>query len=235
MNSFGDKVLKFNKQLDFTGTLPDGTSIMNPFIQNGEGLKFADAFYKKYYKDQIKRYMILGINPGRFGSAVTGVPFTDSKRLQAVCKIPYSGKETHEPSAVFIYEMIKEYGGPDMFYKSFYINSICPLGFTTTSVTGREINHNYYDSRELTAAMYEFIVESIQKQLAFGIHTNICFCFGNGKNEIFLRKLNEKYHFFKNILALEHPRFIMQYKAKIKQFYISKYLSAFDSAVNNKN
>jgi hypothetical protein len=55
----------------------------------------------------------------------------------------------------------------------------------------------------------------------------VCFCFGTGKNERFLRKLNDEHGFFKKIIALEHPRFIMQYKAMSKQVYIDKYLAAF--------
>jgi hypothetical protein len=76
------------------------------------------------------------------------------------------------------------------------------------------------------------IIDNISKQIALGVRTDICFCFGTGKNEIFLRKLNEEHGFFKKIIALEHPRFIMQYKTANKQFYIDKYISAF-KAVDN--
>jgi hypothetical protein len=124
--------------------------------------------------------------------------------------------------------VIKAYGGTIRFYNDFYINSICPLGFTIIDAKGNEKNYNYYDSRELTESVYPFIVESIQKQIEFGIKTDICFCFGNGKNEKFLRALNEEKGLFKTIVALEYPRFVMQYKAKTKQQYIDKYISAFN-------
>jgi hypothetical protein len=62
--------------------------------------------------------------------------------------------------------------------------------------------------------------------IAFGVHTDICFCLGNGKNEAFLRKLNEEQKFFKKIIGLEHHRFVMQYKSKTKQVYMDKYLAA---------
>ncbi|MCL4483959.1 MAG: DUF4918 family protein [Bacteroidetes bacterium] len=55
----------------------------------------------------------------------------------------------------------------------------------------------------------------------------MCYCFGTGKNEQFLRAINKEYGFFKEIIALEHPRFIMQYKSKSKQEYIDKYIQAF--------
>lgn len=227
MKTFADKVLQFNKSLDFTGKLPDRIRIMNPFRDDQKVNRVASAFYKKYYNDLNTRHMILGINPGRFGGGVTGIPFTDPKRLIEKCGIPFHGELKHEPSSVYIYEMIDAFGNAETFYKHFYINSICPLGFTATNARGREVNHNYYDSKELTAAVYEFICDSITQQISFGINTNTGFCFGTGRNEKFLRELNEEKKYFKNIVALEHPRFIVQYKARTKHIYIEKYISSF--------
>ena len=227
MKTFADKVIAFNRQVDFAGELPAGIRMMNPYREDENVLTLSSAFYKKYYNDFHKRHIILGINPGRFGGGVTGVPFTDSKRLIEKCGIAYAGKEIHEPSSVFVYEMIDAYGGASSFYKHFYINSICPLGFTATGSNGKEINYNYYDSKELLNAVYDFMIENIRQQISLGVDTDLCFCFGNGKNEKFLRNINDKYGFFKKIIALEHPRFIIQYKSKSKQQYIDKYLEAF--------
>jgi len=228
MPTFADHVIQFNKNLRFTGNLPAGVSILNPFREDETIIPVSSAFYHKYYHDQNPRHMILGINPGRFGGGVTGVPFTDPKRLKKECELNYPGKETHEPSSVFVYEVIKAYGGPEAFYQNFYINSVCPLGFTATGKNGKEVNYNYYDSRELTQAVYEFIIQSIRQQIEFGIKTDVCFCFGTGKNEKFLRTLNNEQKFFQEIVALEHPRFVMQYKTRSKQIYIDKYLAAFN-------
>jgi hypothetical protein len=232
MTTFADKIISFNKQLHFSGVLPVGIRIMNPFKESEQAIQVSTAFYRKYYNDNRPRFLIVGINPGRFGAGVTGIPFTDTKRLVNECGISYTGKETHEPSSVFVYEMIEAFGGVRKFYEEFYINSICPLGFISLNEAGKEVNYNYYDSKELTNAVYDFIIENIKTQIALGIETDICYCFGTGKNEKFLRALNAKKKFFKRIIALEHPRFIMQYKAKTKQFYIDKYLSAFSQANN---
>jgi hypothetical protein len=228
MKTFADHIIDFNHALDFTGQLPQGIHLLNPFKGNSDILSVSSAFYTKYYADSHPRHMILGINPGRFGGGVTGIPFTDSKRLTNECGLPYHGSVTHEPSSVFVYEVIEACGGITKFYSDFYINSVCPLGFTFSDAKGNEKNYNYYDSRELTDTMYPFIVESIWKQIAFGIKTDICFCFGNGKNEKFLRAINDEKGFFERIIALEHPRFVMQYKARSKQFYIDKYVDAFN-------
>lgn len=200
---------------------------MNPFQESPLAMAASTEFYQKYYNDTQPRHLILGINPGRFGSGQTGISFTDPKRLQANCHIDYPGPMTHEPSSAYIYEMIAAFGGAEKFYQQFYIHSICPLGFTKIGENGKETNYNYYDSPALLKSVYSFIVENIRKQIEMGFETDVCFCFGTGKNEAFFRKLNEAHHFFKKIVALEHPRYIMQYKSKEKALYIDKYLRAF--------
>lgn len=224
--TFADRVIRFNRQLHFDGELPGGIRIMNPFREDKKVNVVAAEFYRKYYSDTRKRRIIIGINPGRFGGGVTGIPFTDPKRLIEKCGIAFHGELKHEPSSAFIYEMIEAYGGPEKFYGDIYINSMCPLGFTNINEKGREVNYNYYDSAELTAAVYDFMDASLRKQIALGVDTETAFCFGTGKNEKFIRALNDEKKYFRNIIALEHPRFIMQYKAKQKQFYIGKYLEA---------
>ena len=228
MSTFADKAIRFNKALNYTGApLPAGIRIMNPFTESEQALKLTEIFYKKYYNDHHSRHLILGINPGRFGAGLTGIPFTDPKRLVSACNISYSGKITHEPSSVFIYYMIAAYGGPETFYNNFYINSPFPLGFTAVDEKGKETNYNYYDSKALIHAVEDFIVQNIHTLIAMGVETDVCFCLGTGKNETFLRKLNAQHHFFKRLIPLEHPRYIMQYKSKQKKFYIDKYIEAF--------
>jgi hypothetical protein len=233
MKTFADKIIAFNKNISFNGELPDKVSIMNPFRESKEALKISSLFYKKFYNDYNKRHLIFGINPGRFGAGITGVPFTDTKRLLSECGIEFQGKPTHEPSATFVYEVINQYGGVKKFYGDFYIQSLCPLGFTITNELGKEINYNYYDSQELTSCVYDFIIANIRKQISFCASTDVCFLFGTGKNAKFFSKINDEFHFFKKVIPLEHPRFIMQYKSKSKSVYVKKYLDAF-SEINNR-
>jgi hypothetical protein len=181
-------------------------------------------FYRKFYDDNRGRTLIIGINPGRFGAGATGIPFTDSKRLAEICGISVPGIVTHETSSVFIYEMIERYGGANSFYSDYYISSVCPLGFTRTGKAGKEVNYNYYDSQELTDAVYGFIIETIRQQIGFGLNRNTCFCLGTGKNYKFLSLLNKKENFFSEVIPLEHPRFIMQYRSKEKNYYIDSYI-----------
>lgn len=227
MKSIAEKIIEFNRNLHFDGKLPAGIAVMNPYRKSPEALTASSLFFQKFYNDHNERHIILGINPGRFGSGVTGVAFTDTKRLKQVCNIPFSGKETHEPSSVFVYEMIDAFGGPEVFYSKIYINSVCPLGFTSTNSKGKEVNYNYYDNTELQKASLPFILKSLREQIEIGMNRELCFCFGTGRNEAFLRKLNQEHGFFNRIIALEHPRFIVQYKSANRKEYIQKYLDAF--------
>ena len=166
--------------------------------------------------------MIIGINPGRFGGGITGVPFTDPIRLQEDCRIENEWQKKQELSSVFIYDMIREYGGVTSFYKHFYISAVSPLGFTRGNK-----NLNYYDDRSLQEMIKPFAVDCINKQLEFGIYREVAFCLGDGKNFKFLNALNNEYKFFGQLIPLPHPRFIMQYKLKTKDHYLKLYIEAF--------
>src|SRR5688572_3162590 len=179
VDSFAAKAIDFHKNLHYTGApLPNGIKIMNPFQENPAILSIIEQFYIKYFNDHRPRNIILGINPGRFGGGLTGIPFTDPKRLQTECSIHYEGPVTHEVSSVFIHEVINAYGGLKKFYSDLYIDSPCPLGFTKVDERGREKNYNYYDSPALTKAVKPFMIESIAKLITRGIKTDVCFVLG---------------------------------------------------------
>ena len=229
MKTIAEGIISFNRSLSFKGKLPDGIRLLNPFKNNPDIMDITEKFYSKYYNDTKPRRMILGINPGRHGAGVTGIPFSDTKRLKEFCGINITQFSSHELSSVFIYDMIMAYGGVKKFYNKFYINSICPLGFTSISTGGtaaREKNYNYYDSKELFNSMYSFIVKSVNAQLRLGFSRDICYCMGMGTNYKYFNLINDKEKFFERIIPLEHPRFIMQYRLKKKDEYIKKYLAA---------
>ena len=226
MSTFAERVIEFNKNLKLDVKLPAGIRVMNPFIENPEAMNISSAFYHRFYSDNKERRMILGINPGRHGAGVTGIPFTDTKRLAEKCGLTIDGISTHEPSSVFVYEMIDAYGGVNRFYKDFYINSPCPLGFVKTSEKGKEINYNYYDSRDLAMAVDPFMISSIRAHISTGIDTDAAFCLGTGKNYKVLSRINDEHKFFDKLIPLEHPRYIMQYKSRQIREYIEKYLNA---------
>lgn len=222
--TFAEEVVEFNRNLKYSGILPEDFQVLNPYLDNPETMIVMEKFYHKYYSDFNKRKFLIGINPSRHGAGVTGVPFTDTKRLESVCGIKMKSAYTHEVSSVFMYDMIEQYGGAEEFYKDVYINSPFPLAIVRKS-KGSWINANYYDDKELFRDVKEFMIDSLRKHISLNLDTLEVFVLGK-KNADFISKLNREANLFDKMTVLEHPRYIQQYKSKDKQLYIDKYILA---------
>ncbi|MCD2256397.1 uracil-DNA glycosylase family protein [Agrilactobacillus fermenti] len=227
--SFAEKVLQFYRDLaDFSIKLPDGFSIINPYNGAQKALVFqlAAAFYQTYYNDSRPRRLILGSSPARRSTAITGIPFEDMKFLQNETGIKVDKFQINQASSGFLSDVIGRFGGRDHFYANFYMNFVCPLGLTRINSKGNRVNCNYYESRKVQHELLPFIIESLRQQINFGIDTSVCYCIGSGENYQVLTKINATYHFLNTIVPLEHPRFIMQYHSKDRDYYLAKYLTA---------
>lgn len=216
---FGKQVLQYHFKLEPSIALPEGIEWLLPY-ENEETRKCMASFYNKFYNDSNERTFILGINPGRFGAGVTGVPFTDPIRLdQLGIKNDFPKKQ--ELSSVFIYEMIDACGGSEQFYDQFYIASLSPLGLTKDGV-----NYNYYDDPKLAKLIEPFIIQNLETQIQFGCNREVVYCLGQGKNFNYLQKLNDQHHWWRRVVPLPHPRWIMQYRLKTKKAFIEMYRKA---------
>lgn len=216
--TLADRIPGFLANLDITARLPKHVQVLNPY-RDPDTFALCKQFYRKYYNDNRSRVLLLGINPGRFGSGATGISFTDPVRLEVDCGIHNNLPKKPELSADFIYRMIAAFGGPEKFYARYFISAVSPLGFVRNGV-----NLNYYDIPKLQAAVQPFIVASIEQMLELGVDRRRCYCIGEGKNLKFLSKLNDEHHWFEEIIPLAHPRFIMQYRRKKIDEYIATYL-----------
>ncbi len=223
--SFYRKYFELIDCLEFPEKLPGGVELLNPF-KKPETYELARRFYAKYYNDNQERLFLIGINPGRFGAGVTGVPFTDPIRLEGKCGIPNALVKKQELSSVFVYEMIDAFGGVEAFYSKVFFTSVSPLGFIKNGN-----NINYYDIPELQHFLEPYMVNSLQQQITIGGRRNIAFSMGKGKNFKYLRYLNEKYGLFDEIDHLPHPRWVMQYRLKRKQEFIDEYLMKIHDAL----
>ena len=226
MSTFADRIINFNTHLEYNQSLPKGFDVLNPYMDNPETMEVMRAFYHKFYNDNRQRKFIIGINPSRHGAGVTGVPFTDTKRLESECGIVMTSAHTHEVSSVFMYDMIKAYGGVTKFYNDFYINSPFPLAIVRKASDGKWLNANYYDEEALFKSLKDYMIETLKKHISLGVDTQKVFVLGK-KNATFLQKLNKEATLFGEMVVLEHPRFIQQYKSKEKQLYIDKFLTSF--------
>ena len=226
--TFGEKVIDFNRNLMYSDELPENFRVINPYLDNPETWDVMQKFYQKFYNDGNSRKFIVGINPSRHGAGVTGVPFTDTKRLESICGIKMHSAHTHEISSVFLYDMISEFGGATEFYKQFYINSPFPLAIVRKSKEGNWLNANYYDDKKLFEMVKDYMIATLQQHISLGLDTSEVYILGK-KNATFIQKLNKEANLFGNLKVLEHPRYIQQYKAKAKQLYIDKYILTLNS------
>jgi methionine aminopeptidase len=85
-------------------------------------------------------------------------------------------------------------------------------------------NINYYDDKDLLQTVEPFIVENLNKLVSFKTNRERCICIGGEKNYKYLSSLNQRHQWFKTIHIVPHPRFIMQYKRKLKDGFIEQYL-----------
>jgi len=219
--TFADLVLAFLSNVHLAKPKLSGVEVLNPYRQK-DTFELCRKFYKKYYDDDNERILILGINPGRHGAGLTGIPFTDPIKLADQCGIETVLPRKPELSADFIYALIEAYGGPSSFYSRFFISSVCPLGFTKDGK-----NLNYYDLKALQDSVEGFIIASLKSTITFGVGTKVCYCLGEGKNFHFLKRLNNDVQIFEKVIPLSHPRFIMQYRRKEMRVYVEEYLKCF--------
>ena len=167
---------------------------------------------------------MFGINPGRFGSGITGISFTDPVRLKSVAGIDHPFESKGEISSEFIYRVIERYGGIDAFTGSFFLSAVCPLGFT---LNGR--NYNYYDDPQLERLVRPFVLKTMKRQLRIGANRDLAICIGEGDNFRYFNELNDENSWFKDVVALPHPRWIMQYRRRVLNTFINRYVETLYS------
>jgi len=223
-----DRLLRHALSFSLDGIrMPRGVHVLDPFHgpHAMEVRRIVTAFHRTYYSDNGPRILMLGINPGRLGAGSTGLPFTDTKRCESDLGIPVNGLRTHEPSSDFFYRMVRAAGGAEAFHRRVYVHSVCPLGFIRDG-----INLNYYDDDRLERAVTPFIEAWLRTLVACGMRTDVVLCLGTGRNATSLRRLNDGLGLFQRIIALEHPRYVMQYKLRQIGLYVDRYLDALREA-----
>jgi len=220
--SFGDRVLAFYRTLVRPQVSARPVEWIDPY-HSPEVRRAMDAFYGTFYSDDRPRLFVFGINPGRFGAGLTGIPFTDRYALAHSCGIPTSLPQRQELSATFIHRVIQKWGGATPFFGGVYITAVCPLGLLS-----RGVNFNYYDDRAVLSELEPFLLVCIRRQIDFGARRQAAVVVGSGQNFRVLQRLNAEHGFFEELRAVEHPRFIMQYRRTEVDQYVSRYLRLFE-------
>lgn len=216
--TFAKHILDFYFTLDKKPPLPKGIEAIYPF-DNSQTKKLMQTFFHKYYDDTNPRTYLIGINPGRLGSGVTGIGFADAYHLEKYCDMPNDFDKRVEISAAFMFEVMEAYGGVEKFYADFFFTTVMPLGL----LKGAK-NYNYYDDKETQKSLEPYITKTLLQQMALPQAKPNIICVGTGKNLKYLEAFSDKQHCFESIDVLPHPRWVMQYRRKAKQKYIAMYL-----------
>lgn len=224
MTTFADRAIAYYNHLAAPTNLPPGLGVMNPYPRP-DVQRVVQEFYAKFYGDTRPRVFVLGINPGRFGAGVTGISFTTPQNLRRYCGIENDLRDTPELSSRFIYQIVEAFGGARAFYGQFFLTSLFPLALTKDGK-----NYNFYDDRLTTDTLWPAITETVRTQMNFGADRRVAVCLGR-KNETYLRRLNEQQDFFDRIVTLDHPRYILQYKAKDVLLYVERYIATLQDCL----
>ena len=220
--SFCSKAIKYFCNLNTPEINFSGIELMNPYkSQNVQTV--IKKFFTNYYQDEKLRLFMIGINPGRFGGGLTGIAFTDPVALRENCGIENKLGDRKELSSKFIYKLAEKTGGVENFFSTVFLTALYPFAITKDGK-----NYNYYDEKSIAEELLSEIILNIKKQIDFGARKDCAVLLGK-KNADYFIPINKEHGFFKKIVVLEHPRYIMQYKLKKLDHYLSKYLKAIDS------
>lgn len=220
--SFAERAIKYFLRLKTPKLIFNQTELINPY-SSAEVKDIVKKFYYKFYNDNKERLYIIGINPGRFGGGLTGISFTDPVALREQCGIENNLSNQKELSSKFIYTVAKEYGGVKKFYSKVFLTALYPFALVKNGK-----NYNYYDDKLLSEHLRQEIVKNINSQIQFGARKDIAILLGK-KNAEYFNSINNEFNFFRKIIVLEHPRYIMQYKMKQLDNYVRKYINAIKS------
>ncbi|MEO2077381.1 MAG: uracil-DNA glycosylase family protein [Bacillus sp. (in: firmicutes)] len=179
-----------------------GISVLTGFVDN---VHLVRDFYESCYKNDNRRIVLCGINPGRLGAGKTGVPFLDylslSKLLNGI------DNKDSELSAKFIFSIIESIG-IERFFDHVYLTNISWFGF----VKGNK-NVNYYElgeelQREFT---YGFIkeMEIIQPQVIIPLSKKV--------KKTLMQMKKENLLDAKIAPPLSHPYYYSNFKSRYEE------------------
>lgn len=185
--------------------------ILSEFLDNKKNII---EFHKKYIQPNRPEIVICGVNPGRFGAGLTGIPFIDFDSLSKM--LPRIKYFDSEKSAKFFFSVVQAFG-IEQFYQKFHVTNISWYGF---SMIDKEKNVNYYN---LPVDVQKHLFEKFVEEMNF-INPKIIIPLSKDvQNQLLILKSNEqiKAEITPN---LNHPSWVMTYKRNEVELWKEKYI-----------
>lgn len=153
LKSISDELVLKIKDLKFTEPV---THVYNPLVYAKESV---EKYFDKYGQGT-KKVLFLGMNPGPFGMAQTGIPFGEIAAVKDWLKLegkigkpaeehpdrPIMGFDCHrsEVSGVRIWKLFRDrFETPEAFFKNHFVWNYCPLLFSEIHRhTGKKVCRN---------------------------------------------------------------------------------------------
>jgi uracil-DNA glycosylase len=109
--------------------------ILSEFLDNKNNII---EFHKKFVQPNSPKIVMCGINPGRRGAGITGIPFIDTNSLSKM--LPDISNPKSEKSAKFFFSIIEEFGINE-FYRNIHVTNMSWFGFYKLD-NGTNVNYN---------------------------------------------------------------------------------------------
>ncbi|MBU3678659.1 MAG: DUF4918 family protein [Candidatus Kapabacteria bacterium] len=225
--TFAEFVESFLRNVSIPEPLPSGIEVLQPY-SDAEVRRVLHTMCVRYYAKSSRRIGVWGINPGRFGAGLTGLAFTDPWAVQHDLGINTTLGGRREMSAEFISMVIAAYGGPQTFYHDVYMSALSPLGFIRKGV-----NINFYDDPALEKLMTPNIIRWMDDVLSHNVRRDVTILLGSGKLRTFMERSVREAVGVSEVIYLDHPRYIMQYRRSSVLEYVQLYVDTIREAVHS--
>ncbi|HZL11862.1 MAG TPA: uracil-DNA glycosylase family protein [Prolixibacteraceae bacterium] len=153
--------------------------ILSEFLDNKNNII---EFHKKYVQPNSPKIVMCGINPGRRGAGITGIPFIDTNSLSKM--LPDISNPKTEKSAKFFFSIIEEFG-INGFYRNVHVTNMSWFGFYELD-KGTNINYN-----SLPTEIQNDLIDKFVEEMDF-INPNVIIPIGDIVNWELLYNLKVK-------------------------------------------
>lgn len=192
----------------FTGLLQEhGITILQDFLEYRPN---AEQFIQQYLPEPLPQTVILGLNPGRSGAGLTGIPFLDFRSLANLLPDTPLPRNDTEPSANFFHRVVQNVG-VEKFYRTFYVSNVAAVGFLRD---GKNCNYP-----ELPTAAQRVIEERFLAEMA-QLQPKRIIALGREVEATVQRLFPDD---SVRISHLPHPSWIMTYRLREAQSWVRRY------------